>query len=195
MVPLLTYSVQIRLFPQRGDKNGNSLPGTVLEKEVTSPRMFDFFLNSHVAIQGTARPAHYHVLRDEMGIPLPDLQRMLYEQVYSYARSTTPVSIHPAIYYAHLAGARARCHENAATSDGKSDHCHLCPDEAKDLTGPRTGGKGHQIAQINLAKGASMSSASGDAPDLLPLGGRLSGTPQAGEERQRNFWRSTMWFI
>ena len=40
-----------------------------------------------------------------------ELQTILYEQVYQYARATTPVSIHPAVYYAHIASGRAGTHD------------------------------------------------------------------------------------
>lgn len=71
----------IRFFPkdgdmQAGDKNGNALPGTLVERDVTHPFQYDFCkftsdpsntgkltttldLSSHSAIQGTARPTHY----------------------------------------------------------------------------------------------------------------------------------------
>jgi eukaryotic translation initiation factor 2C len=39
-----------------------------------------------------------------------ELQTILYEQVYQYARATTPVSMHPAVYYAHIASGRAGTH-------------------------------------------------------------------------------------
>lgn len=108
----------IRFFPGSGagDKNSNPLPGTIIEHEITHPFHFDFYLCSHVAIQGTARPVHYHVIHDEVQYPVDKLQAMIYQQCYQYIRSTTPVSIHPAIYYAHLAAARARAHEDIAAS-------------------------------------------------------------------------------
>lgn len=121
-VPKITVIVatkrhNIRFFPQTGgDKNGNALPGTLVEREVTHPYHYDFYLCSHVAIQGTARPVHYHVLHDEVQMKADDLQKMIYHQCYQYVRSTTPVSLHPAVYYAHLASARARCHEAASSS-------------------------------------------------------------------------------
>jgi hypothetical protein len=40
-----------------------------------------------------------------------ELQTILYEQVYQYARATTPVSLHPAVYYAHIASGRAGTHD------------------------------------------------------------------------------------
>ncbi|KAF4453519.1 hypothetical protein F53441_3832 [Fusarium austroafricanum] len=182
-VIVATKRHHIRFFPSRGDKSGNPLPGTLVEREVTHPFMFDFYLNSHVAIQGTARPVHYHVILDEMGMPVNELQKMIYQQCYSYARSTTPVSLHPAVYYAHLASNRARAHENVHSSDGF-----------------RTGPKGHEIAVAVQAHGSAVASTgmperTAEAPPLIRLGGSVNGPPVEGEERQRAFFRSTMWYI
>ncbi|KAH8735189.1 Piwi domain-containing protein [Ilyonectria robusta] len=181
-VIVATKRHHIRFFPQRGDRNGNPLPGTLVEKEVTHPFMWDFYLNSHVAIQGTARPVHYHIILDEMNMPVNDLQKMIYQQCYSYARSTTPVSLHPAVYYAHLASDRARAHENIATSEGF-----------------RAGPKGHEMIRDKVARGMSVGGPERgiEAPPLLRLGGSVDAQkgPVEGEERQRNFFRKTMWYI
>lgn len=102
----------VRFFPdqQSGDKNGNPQPGSLVETGVTQPFENDFYLNAHSAIKGTARPVHYHVLLDEAGLKSEFLQNMIYEHSYQYVRSTTPVSLFPAIYYAHLAAARGIAH-------------------------------------------------------------------------------------
>lgn len=55
---------------------------------------------------------------DEMNVPVNLLQKMINEHCYQYMRSTTPVSLYPAVYYAHLASNRARAHENKPASDG-----------------------------------------------------------------------------
>lgn len=182
-VIVATKRHHIRFFPANGgDKNANPLPGTLVEKEVTHPFMWDFYLNSHVAIQGTARPVHYYILQDEMGVPVNDFQKMIYYQCYSYARSTTPVSLHPAVYYAHLAGARARAHENIASTEGF-----------------RAGGKGHEVHIDKAAKGLTVAASmyGAEAPALLPLGGITGkeGPEIAGEDRQRRLFRSAMWYI
>ena len=86
----------IRFFPPQGtaaDKNGNPVPGTLVEHDVTHPFENDLYLCSHVAIQGTARPTHYHMLMDEANIPVEKFQTMLYEHCYQYQRATTPVSL------------------------------------------------------------------------------------------------------
>ncbi|KAI0439155.1 Piwi domain-containing protein [Xylaria telfairii] len=129
---IATKRHHIRFFPKpndqtTGDRNGNPLPGTLVERDATHPHHFDFYLCSHVAIQGTARPVHYQVIYDDANVTPDALQKMIYEQCYQYARSTTPVSLHPAVYYAHVASNRARAHENIHASQkenigGKEGH-------------------------------------------------------------------------
>ncbi|KAK8041405.1 hypothetical protein PG994_014412 [Apiospora phragmitis] len=118
---IATKRHHIRFFPNpndkaSADKNANPLPGTVVEHDATHPFHWDFYLASHVAIQGTARPVHYQVILDEANCNPNDLQRMLYHHCYQYQRSTTPVSLHPAVYYSHLASVRAAAHEDIAAS-------------------------------------------------------------------------------
>ncbi|RYP13690.1 hypothetical protein DL765_006772 [Monosporascus sp. GIB2] len=120
-VVVATKRHHIRFFPKPGDRasadrNNNPLPGTLVEQDATHPFHFDFYLCSHVAIQGTARPVHYNVIHDEYGVKPNLLQKMIYQQCYQYCRSTTPVSLHPAVYYSHLASQRARSHEDIAAS-------------------------------------------------------------------------------
>ncbi|KAM0324838.1 hypothetical protein ACHAQA_007804 [Verticillium albo-atrum] len=181
MVPKFTVIVatkrhHIRFFPARGkgDRNNNAQPGTLLENEVCHPFQWDFYLCAHSAIQGTARPVHYHVLLDEAKVDHCKLQQMIYQHSYQYARSTTPVSLHPAVYYADLAAGRARAHESVATSDGF-----------------RAGPKGQEVAQDFGMFEASMGGPERGtkAAPLLPMGG--------GDalEVNRNFIRSTMWYI
>ncbi|KAK5089548.1 Protein argonaute [Exophiala xenobiotica] len=110
----------LRAFPKQGDgdQKGNPLPGTLIEKDITMPNEWDFFLYSHIALQGTSRPVHYTVLLDEARHSPAALQNMIYEHCYQYMRSTTSVSLHPAVYYAHLASNRAKAHENVAAALG-----------------------------------------------------------------------------
>ena len=114
-VAVVTKRHRVRFFPVGPpcqDKNGNPSPGTLVEYDVTHPHENDFYLCSHSAIQGTARPVHWQILMDERNMPQTQIQNMLYEHCYQYMRSTTPVSVHPAVYYAHLASNRAKAHED-----------------------------------------------------------------------------------
>ncbi|GAB4850453.1 argonaute 1 [Ancistrocladus abbreviatus] len=99
------------------DKSGNILPGTVVDSKICHPTEFDFYLCSHAGIQGTSRPAHYHVLWDENNFSADDLQSLTNNLCYTYARCTRSVSIVPPAYYAHLAAFRARFYMEPETSD------------------------------------------------------------------------------
>ncbi|KAE8440738.1 hypothetical protein EG329_006633 [Mollisiaceae sp. DMI_Dod_QoI] len=185
-VAVCTKRHHIRFFPREGDnqaadRNNNPLPGTLVEQDVTHPFEYDFYLNAHSAIQGTARPVHYHVLLDEAKVPVNDFQKMIYQFSYQYMRSTTPVSLFPAIYYAHLASNRARAHE------------------AKDASlGPQGGQKFEELRQDAAVAAARRGTADGTSQSgsslpvesipLLPLG-----NPDNGANIVR--LRCGMWYI
>ena len=63
---------------------------------------------------------HYQVLLNEPGMSNEELQTLVYEQCYAFARATTPISQHPAIYYAHIVSNRAIPHDPkwSGSSDG-----------------------------------------------------------------------------
>ncbi|KAK8913853.1 Protein argonaute PNH1 [Platanthera zijinensis] len=90
------------------DKSGNILPGTVVDSKICHPTEFDFYLCSHAGIQGTSRPAHYHVIWDENNFSADEMQTLTNNLCYTYARCTRSVSVVPPAYYAHLAAFRAR---------------------------------------------------------------------------------------
>ncbi|KAH9700118.1 protein argonaute 5 [Citrus sinensis] len=115
-----------RLFPAENnrcdltDRSGNILPGTVVDTEICHPTEFDFYLNSHAAIQGTSRPTRYHVLYDENRFTADGLQVLTNNLCYTYARCTRSVSVVPPAYYAYLAAFRARYYIEDETSAGGS---------------------------------------------------------------------------
>ncbi|KAL4195795.1 hypothetical protein AMTRI_Chr04g242840 [Amborella trichopoda] len=102
------------------DRSGNVLPGTVVDTKICHPTEFDFFLCSHAGIQGTSRPAHYHVLFDENNFTADGLQSLTNNLCYTYARCTRSVSIVPPAYYAHLGAFRARYYLDPNLSDSGS---------------------------------------------------------------------------
>lgn len=107
--------------PQDADRFSNNPAGTVVDRGVTESGAWDFYLQSHTAIQGTARPAHYFVVLDEIfrsryprGVPLPhrnvaDVVESLSQALcYTYGRATKAVSICAPVYYADILCERAR---------------------------------------------------------------------------------------
>lgn len=107
---------------QQGDRwgNGNTHPGTCVDKLVTSPYYQDFFLQSHIGIKGTVKPTHYFVIENGIsGMSLEKLRDLVSTEIpstvmiflsanfaqthklcYSYCRATTGVSYAAPTYYA-----------------------------------------------------------------------------------------------
>ncbi|KAG1734940.1 ribonuclease H-like domain-containing protein [Suillus paluster] len=90
--------------------NGNTRPGTVIDRRVTAVFDFDFYLQAHDGIKGHVRPTHYTVIYDESGLSADDVQQGTHTASYLYARATKAVSLVPLAYYADLACERARCY-------------------------------------------------------------------------------------
>lgn len=112
-----------RFYPtekEDADRSSNPQNGTVVDRGVTEARNWDFFLQAHAAIQGTARPAHYYTVLDEIfrggKIQAPfqnaadALEDLTHNMCYLFGRATKAVSICPAAYYADLVCERARCY-------------------------------------------------------------------------------------
>ena len=115
-----------RFFPTAMDKDrmdektGNCCNGTIVDRHVTEARNWDFFLQAHNALQGTARPAHYFIVLDEIFTkrPVPSafknhadvLEDLTHNMCYLFGRATKAVSLCPPAYYADLVCERARCY-------------------------------------------------------------------------------------
>lgn len=93
---------------QSADRNGNTQPGTVQDKGITSIFDFDFYLQAHAGLQGTVRPTHYIVLYDENNLGADEVQQGIHMASYAYARATKAVSLMPAAYYADVVCEMAR---------------------------------------------------------------------------------------
>ncbi|KIM25526.1 hypothetical protein M408DRAFT_26081 [Serendipita vermifera MAFF 305830] len=115
-IPRLTFIVvgkkhHIRFFPQPGskmaDRNDNSVPGTVIDTDITTPEpnLFDFYLQSHGSLLGTSRPAHYSVIYDDSGLSADELEKFSHDLCHVYQIATRSVSVPAPVYYADkLAG-------------------------------------------------------------------------------------------
>lgn len=101
-----------RFFPTRGTetegKNQNLPPGTVVDKHITAPNQYQFFLISHQAVQGVAKPTKYCVLYDDVNSDPDELQAVTYALCHMFARCNRSVSYPAPTYYAHLAAFRGR---------------------------------------------------------------------------------------
>jgi len=110
-----------RFYPanrEDADRSSNPRNGLVVDRGVTEARNWDFFLQSHAVIQGTARPAHYYIVLDEIFRPgkpaamihhtADEIEELMHNLCYLFGRATKAVSICPPAYYADLVCERAR---------------------------------------------------------------------------------------
>uniref|UniRef100_A0A7I4DTR0 Argonaute family member n=1 Tax=Physcomitrium patens TaxID=3218 RepID=A0A7I4DTR0_PHYPA len=99
-----------RFFPQSRDalRNGNVLPGTVVDKDACHPRNFDFFLISQAGLIGTARPTHYTILVNENQLGPDDIQTLTNKLCYTFGRCTSSISMAAPAAYAHILASRYR---------------------------------------------------------------------------------------
>ncbi|OCL01970.1 stem cell self-renewal protein Piwi, partial [Glonium stellatum] len=91
-------------------KKGNCIPGTVVDSGITNPVYFDFFLQSHDALEGTAKPTYYFVLENGMRFTAQQLQDFTHALCHTYVRATKSVSYAPPAYYADRLCERGRCY-------------------------------------------------------------------------------------
>jgi hypothetical protein len=116
-----------------GNRTGNIQPGLLVDQVVTAPMPErNFFLQSHSAIKGTARSAHYHVLEDGIGFPGETLENLTHHLCYSFQRATKGVSYVAPAYIADRLCERGRAYlrEWQATDADKN------PPEKKDKSPP-----------------------------------------------------------
>lgn len=119
-----------RFYPTDKNKadqkhNCNIKNGTVVDRGITMPQGWDFYMAAHAAIHGTVsllqksrrsantrktKPAHYVVLLDENNLSANEMEKMTHNLCYLHGRATKAVSVCPPAYYADLICERARCY-------------------------------------------------------------------------------------
>ncbi|UJR24794.1 hypothetical protein I4U23_006169 [Adineta vaga] len=100
------HNTRFFVYDKQSNQTNNVQPGTVIDTDIVSPNGFDFYLNSHAAIQGTSRPSLYHVLYDDIGFTSDEIQQLTYYLCHTDVRCTKSVSIPAPVHYASLCVAR-----------------------------------------------------------------------------------------
>lgn len=150
-----------RFYPTKesdADRSGNTKPGTVVDRGVTEARIWDFFLQAHAALQGTARPAHYVVVLDEIfvarhranrtpGKPsvADELQDLTQSMCYVFGRATKAVSICTPAYYADILCERARCYLSAVFETPENSAAPSTVDTASEAVDTRVGAQRQDV--------------------------------------------------
>ncbi|KAI1784815.1 Piwi-domain-containing protein [Ganoderma leucocontextum] len=103
---------------EHATRNGNTRPGTVVDKGITDVYLFDFYLQAHNGLQGHVKATHYVVVYDENKLDADTIQQGTHTASYLYARATKAVSLVPAAYYADIACERGREYLNVLINVG-----------------------------------------------------------------------------
>ncbi|CAG8371729.1 unnamed protein product [Penicillium salamii] len=93
----------VRFYPTKAtdaDKTNNPINGAIVDRIVTRPLYWEFYLQAQSPLQGSARPAHYIVIHDEIftdpkispGKPADVVQEPTHNICYMMGRATRSVS-------------------------------------------------------------------------------------------------------
>lgn len=110
-----------RFYPaksQDASSTSNCKAGTCVDRTITRPDYWEFFLQSQHCIQGTARPCRYIVIHDEIfrdpkisaGNPANTIFQLTYNLCHLWQRATKSVGLCPPAYYADVLCERARAY-------------------------------------------------------------------------------------
>lgn len=96
--------------PSRDKGSWNPQPGTIVDRGIVGKVIREFYLQAHQGLQGTARPAHYVVIKDDISFTADALEQFTHQLCYLFNRATKAVSICPPAYYADLLCERGRAY-------------------------------------------------------------------------------------
>lgn len=82
--------------------------GTVIDSSVVEAKSWEFFLNAHLALQGTAKTPRYVVLRDENGLSSDELQTIAMTLAFNHQIVSLPVSLPAPVFSAHNIAKRGK---------------------------------------------------------------------------------------
>ncbi|CEQ42290.1 SPOSA6832_04106, partial [Sporobolomyces salmonicolor] len=86
-------------------------PGVVVDTTITHPYLFEFYLQAHAGLKGTAK--------DEIGFGSDQLEKLANSLCFNFGRATRSVSLVPIAYYADIVAFKARSYvqeDDAATT-------------------------------------------------------------------------------
>jgi hypothetical protein len=127
-----------RFFPTSKndcDNNNNCKNGTVVDRVITRPFYWEFFLQAQTPIQGSARSAHYVVIHDEIFTnskvnrenPADAIQQLTHNICYMMGRCTRSISYSTPAFLADRFADRARKYVRAYYYDQQIRHRNYNP--------------------------------------------------------------------
>ncbi|XP_068122747.1 piwi-like protein 1 [Hyperolius riggenbachi] len=100
-VVVVKKRINARFFSLAGGQCQNPPPGTVIDKEVTRPEWYDFFIISQSVRQGTVSPTHYNVIYDSIGLKPNHMHQLTYRLCHMYYNWPGVIRVPAPCQYAH----------------------------------------------------------------------------------------------
>jgi len=110
--PILSYVIAQKRHTMRffqvlsNNVVANPPGGTLIDRDVVVKNDREFYLYSNTSPQATARPLHYHVLLNGLGIE--NLQKLTYFLCFNFGKCSSTLSMPSSLRYAHNAAYDAR---------------------------------------------------------------------------------------
>lgn len=98
---VVSKRINTRIFEKKRGCYENPVSGTVIDREITLPYRYEFFLISQSVRQGTVSPTNYNVIYDEFGLSPERLQQMTYKMCHLYYNWSGTTRVPAVVQYAH----------------------------------------------------------------------------------------------
>uniref|UniRef100_A0AC34F4R9 Piwi domain-containing protein n=1 Tax=Panagrolaimus sp. ES5 TaxID=591445 RepID=A0AC34F4R9_9BILA len=125
IIPSKMHSLRFfkqNINPTQRSDDQNIRPGTVIDGAVVNNAYSEFFLNSHLAIQGTAKTPRYTIIfSSEKEASLDMFERWTNALCFNFQIVTSPTSLPAPVYIANRYAERGRQIYNAFPSSGREN--------------------------------------------------------------------------
>jgi aubergine-like protein len=94
---------EAKFFEFSNGNVNNPKEGTVIDNQVVSPGMYEFYIQPQFVNSGTATPTHFHCIQDTTGMPLEILETITYRMCYYYWNWSGAIREPAALKFAEVA--------------------------------------------------------------------------------------------
>jgi len=98
---VLTKRINDRFFEQGNRGLSNPSGGLIIQSQVVSDSIFDFYMVAQCVNRGTATPTHYEVLYNNTPLLADSFYQATYYQCYNYYNWSGPVKVPSVVQYAN----------------------------------------------------------------------------------------------
>ncbi|CAH7681341.1 hypothetical protein BY996DRAFT_4586981, partial [Phakopsora pachyrhizi] len=101
------HRVRFECHPNDADRSGISQPGTIVDKVIGDPFLYNLLFQSQACLNGKSCPTKYKVLKYETNNTVDDHQNIANSVYFESQRATKSFGIATPTYYANVLATRA----------------------------------------------------------------------------------------